>query len=309
MSTERLDISKIYSPARLSRILALKPDKLDADYKSHIVELLRDFEGKCNPEGFIKPGSVKNVEHDQLFTESDRFRGYTRIPVTFTADVCYPTHGDIINCQVKHFNQFGIMAVAGPLNIVVIPSKDTDVGDQMREQILSVEVVSTRFHPDDTQIEVYAKIPGDLPEVADNEEQVGGEETETSSESEASESEESSAEHSTSSDRDSDKEPKTEESEESEDSEASDEEDEEDEEDEGAEETETEEGKEKKTSIVVNFDQEDDDGDKDGGYDFERPRKDEEYDEYESDGDTADVDNPDEDEEDESEEESEEADN
>jgi DNA-directed RNA polymerase subunit E'/Rpb7 len=123
--------------------------------EENILAVLRkEVEDKVTPEGYVEKGSVEIKDHGPLMTEVIRFRGYARVDVTFVANVCNPTKGDILECQVKRFNQFGIMGTAGPLNIVILESdKQVHVG-----QILEVRVVTRKLLLNDNQINVYSRL-------------------------------------------------------------------------------------------------------------------------------------------------------
>lgn len=151
-----MDLSSIYDKTRMTRILAIRPSMLTSDIENNILSVLRkDVEDKVVPEGYVEKGSVEIKNHGPLMTEVIRFNGYTRVDVTFTANVCNPTKGDILECEVKRFNQFGIRAVAGPLNIVILEKKGFQVS---AGQILKVRVVARQLLLNNNQINVVAQL-------------------------------------------------------------------------------------------------------------------------------------------------------
>lgn len=218
--TSQLDLSKIYTNTRMDRIVALGPSMLTSEFSTHLINVLRkDVEGKCNPEGYVEAGSVEIQDHGWFCTEAGRFRGKVRVPVTFTANVCNLTQGDIIECQVKSFNQFGIMAASGPLNVVIPTTDQADLQVHVG-QVLKAMVVNRQFKLNDDVIEVYATLVSDknvvdLPEEeltdidtdaktdaedtgedTDAESQRGGDDSDSSSTSSSSDTESSSDEDS-----------------------------------------------------------------------------------------------------------------
>ena len=155
----QFDISKIYTRTKMKRIVAIKPSDLNTEFDKNLLNTLRtNVEGKCNREGYIEKGSVEIINHGTLDTEVIRYKGDVRVKVNFSAKVVNPVKGDIIECKVKRFNQFGIMAYAGPLNIV-IPFENKQKNTNFNiGQILKVEIVESDIVLNQTQIDVYAKL-------------------------------------------------------------------------------------------------------------------------------------------------------
>lgn len=153
--TSQLDLSKIYTRTRMTRRLAIPPSMLTSNIEENLFNILRkEVEGKVVAEGFVEEGSVEIKDHGPFETEVIRFNGFARVNVTFVANVCNPTKDDEIDCEVKRFNQFGIMAIAGPLNIVIQGSKKKiQLG-----QILKVRVISRKLRLNDNQIDVYSQL-------------------------------------------------------------------------------------------------------------------------------------------------------
>jgi DNA-directed RNA polymerase subunit E'/Rpb7 len=156
--TSQLDLSKIYTRTKMKRIVAMPASELNTMFDENLLNTLRtNVEGKCNREGYIEKGSVEITNHGTLDTEVIRYRGDVRVKVNFTAKVVNPVKGDVIECKVKRFNQFGIMASAGPLNIV-IPFENKQKNTNFNiGQILKVEIVESDIVLNQNQIDVYAK--------------------------------------------------------------------------------------------------------------------------------------------------------
>jgi DNA-directed RNA polymerase subunit E'/Rpb7 len=156
--TSSLDLSKIYTKTKMKRIVAIPASDLNTMFDENLLNTLRtNVEGKCNREGYIEKGSVEIINHGTLNTEVIRYRGDVRVKVNFTAKVVNPVKGDIIECKIKRFNQFGIMAFAGPLNIVIpFENKEKNINFNIG-QILKVEIVESDIVLNQNQIDVYAK--------------------------------------------------------------------------------------------------------------------------------------------------------
>lgn len=154
----QFDLSNIYTRTKMNRIVAIRASELNRNFDENLLNTLRtNVEGKCNREGYIEKGSVEIINHGTLDTEVIRYRGDVRVKVNFTAKVVNPVKGDVIECKVKRFNQFGIMASAGPLNIVIPFENKQKNNNFIIGQILKVEIVESEIVLNQTQIDVYAK--------------------------------------------------------------------------------------------------------------------------------------------------------
>ena len=154
--TSQLDLSKLYTRSKMKRTIAVPSSELTTKFDENlIIKLRNEVEGKCNREGYIEKGSIEIIDHGTLDTEVIRYRGDVRVRVTFTGKVVNPVFGEIVECQVRRFNDFGIMATAGPLNIV-IPFSDRKEVTFNVGQILRVKVVETTLVLNDDHIDVYA---------------------------------------------------------------------------------------------------------------------------------------------------------
>jgi DNA-directed RNA polymerase subunit E'/Rpb7 len=147
----------IYTTLKMERIIALNPSDINTNFKQNLLNTLRnEVEGKCNKEGYIEKGSVEITDNGNLYTEVIRYRGHVRVKVIFIGRVVNPTKDDIIECKIKRYNQFGIMAISGPLNIV-IPFDDKHKNTNFNiGQSLKVRIVESELILNSNQINVCA---------------------------------------------------------------------------------------------------------------------------------------------------------
>jgi DNA-directed RNA polymerase subunit E'/Rpb7 len=147
----------IYTTLKMERIIAINPSEINTEFKQNLLNILRnEVEGKCNKEGYIEKGSIDITNYGNLYTEVIRYRGDIRVKVIFTAKVVNPTKDDIIECKIKRYNQFGIMAISGPLNIV-IPFDDKHQNTNFNiGQSLKVKIVESELILNSNQINVCA---------------------------------------------------------------------------------------------------------------------------------------------------------
>jgi len=154
--TSQLDITNIYTRTKMKRIVTIPASELTTKFDENLLLKLRnEVEGKCNKEGYIEKGSVKIINHGTLDTTVIRYKGDVSIPVEFTGKVVNPVIGEVIECQVRRFNDFGLMAAAGPLNIVVPFGNKKSTGFNVGQK-LKVKVIKSDIILNDNHIDVYA---------------------------------------------------------------------------------------------------------------------------------------------------------
>ena len=155
--TDQSDNANIYTRSKMSTIITIPASELTTDFdKNLLIKLRNEFEGKCNENGYIEKGSIEIIDHDTLNTEVIRFSGSVRVKVYYTGKVVNPIKGDIIECKIKRFNQFGLMAYVGPLNIVIPFDNDNKLNDFKEGQNLKVKIVDSEIILNDNQMSVYA---------------------------------------------------------------------------------------------------------------------------------------------------------
>ena len=154
--TSQLDISKLYTRTKMKRVIAVSSSELTNRFDENLmVKLRNEVEGKCNREGYIEKGSIEIIDHGTLDTEVIRYKGDVRVKVTFTGKVVNPIFGEIIECQIRRYNDFGIMANAGPLHIVIPFGDKKDTTFNIGQKI-KVKVVESTLVLNDDHIDVYA---------------------------------------------------------------------------------------------------------------------------------------------------------
>lgn len=151
-----LDISNIYTRTKMKRIVTIPASELTTLFNENLfLKLRNEVEGKCNKEGYIEKGSVEIINHGTLNTTVIQYKGNVRVSVEFTGKVVNPVVGEVIECQVRRFNDFGLMAFAGPLNIVIPFGNKKSTGFNIGQK-LKVKVVKSNIILNDNHINVYA---------------------------------------------------------------------------------------------------------------------------------------------------------
>lgn len=124
----------------------------------------KNIEGRCIPEGFIKPGSVKVLKYSGGTVNGDKIEFQT----VFECMVCHPVEGMVIeNCNVKTITKAGVHAEVndntGVVPVVVFVARDhhftnKKFADIKENDMITVEVIGVRFELNDPYICVIAKL-------------------------------------------------------------------------------------------------------------------------------------------------------
>ena len=141
------DIFNNYVILKMSRILTINANELNTNFNNNLLNILKNEVGGCKNEGYIDKESVKIINIGKLFTEVIRYRGSVRVKVDFTANVLNPLKDDIIQCKIKRKNQFGLMAIAGPINIVIpldninVDESKINIGETVKVKVVKSEII------------------------------------------------------------------------------------------------------------------------------------------------------------------------
>ena len=123
----------------------------------------KNTEGRCIPEGFIKPNSVKVLKYSSGTVNGDKIEFQT----VFECMVCHPVEGMLIECDVKTITKAGVHAEVndntGVVPVVVFVARDhhftnKKFADIKENDKITVEVIGVRFELNDPYICVIAKL-------------------------------------------------------------------------------------------------------------------------------------------------------
>lgn len=100
--------------------IVIEPHKIDKKIDEVITfNLKRIIEGKCLDKGFVREGSVELIKRSMGFFSGSLFNASVKFRVVYSCDLCNPSKGDKIKCNVGNINESGILADLGPLKIIV----------------------------------------------------------------------------------------------------------------------------------------------------------------------------------------------
>lgn len=153
--------NNIYFNNILIKNINVKSKYLNEDIEKYIETYLKNkVEGLCIDEGYIKPDSVKIIKRSVGMLLGSRFTGDITYEVVYTADVCNPVIGNILDCKVKFINKLGILGYNGPISIIVGKQlhNNEDFKNINRDDIIKVEVIAKKFSLNDKEIKIVGKL-------------------------------------------------------------------------------------------------------------------------------------------------------
>jgi DNA-directed RNA polymerase subunit E'/Rpb7 len=123
--------------------------------------LKSNFEGKCVAEGYIKPESIKIVRRSFGSILGSRFTGDITYMIEYSADICNPVIGNVIECTVKNINKLGLLCNNGPITIIVgkkFHDNLEDINKIKEGDKINVEIIAKKIQLNKEEIQVVGKI-------------------------------------------------------------------------------------------------------------------------------------------------------
>jgi DNA-directed RNA polymerase subunit E'/Rpb7 len=148
-------------------------------------KLREQHEGKCNSNGFVKPGSLKLLGRSMGVAENGRFTGNLIFDCKMSCDVLYPTAGSLVDATIIKVNKMGAYAVFEEAIRILLP-RDLHIGnvdfDALKEgDTVQVRLDRSRFQTKDAFIMAVGRLNASAvarPIAEEEEEEVSEEEQE-----------------------------------------------------------------------------------------------------------------------------------
>ena len=127
-----------------------------------VQRLQQKHEGKCNANGYVRPGSIELLGRSMGTAENGKFTGNMVYDCKFKCDVLYPTGGTITDALVIKVNKMGAYAVYEEAIRILLP-RDLHVSnvdfDNIKEgDTVRTQIERTRFAANDTYIMAVGKL-------------------------------------------------------------------------------------------------------------------------------------------------------
>tara|TARA_X000000950_G_scaffold285923_1_gene393237 strand:+ start:1102 stop:1656 length:555 start_codon:yes stop_codon:yes gene_type:complete len=155
----------VYIPSVLNSKVIMSINEIGRNIKQNLEKMIQfNTEGKCIPDGFIRPNSVKILSYSSgnVCNENVEFQ------VVYECMICHPVEGMIIdNCVVRTITKAGIHAEVvddnGAVPITIFIARDHHFSDSKFSKIkvddkIKVTVIGSRFELNDKYISVIANI-------------------------------------------------------------------------------------------------------------------------------------------------------
>ena len=155
-------MDNIYFNCILTKKIIIKAEYLNENIEKYIEDTLKlKVEGICVDEGYVKPDTIKILKKSIGMLLGSRFTGDITYNIAYTAEICNPVIGNVIDCKVKFINKLGIMGHNGPITIIVGKQfcTDNNILNKISENdVIKVEVIAKKFSLNDKLIKIVAKL-------------------------------------------------------------------------------------------------------------------------------------------------------
>ena len=159
-------IIEVYSKALLTKEIAISMKAVVKDLKSKLERKIKQLtEGKCIPEGYVKPQSIKILTYSSgRLTEGDNIY----FEVVYECDICLPVEGMLMEAVTKNVTKAGIRAeiirediTESP--VVIFLARDhhynMDYFSTIKENdSIKIRVIGIRYELNDKYISVIAEL-------------------------------------------------------------------------------------------------------------------------------------------------------
>ena len=101
-------IDSIYNTGLITRRITMNFNQVSNNLIHKLQSIISDkYEGKCSPEGFIKPDSCSVINYSSGLLVEDKIL----FDVVVKCLICLPVEGTVIQCSVKNITKAGIRAI------------------------------------------------------------------------------------------------------------------------------------------------------------------------------------------------------
>ncbi len=158
-------MENIYYKCILKKKIKVEPKYLNEYLDKFLLNYLQNkIEGKCMDEGYIRPESIKLLKRSAGQLLGSRFTGDITYEVAYSAEVCNPSLGSIIDAKVQYVTKVGLMCLNGPLSLFVPKVNHENNLDNFLKiktgDTVRIEVISKKYSLNDTEIKITGKIHG-----------------------------------------------------------------------------------------------------------------------------------------------------
>ena len=155
-------IDDIYFNTKLKKRVVISSNKINKNLDETLKEILvNELEGKCVKEGYVKEDSIEIIERSSPYLYGNQFNGNIAIDIIYRAKIWCPMRNSIIECSIEKINKLGILAINGPLYIIIARQfhKDKSYFKDLDEtKRVLAKVIDKRFNINEKKISVIAEL-------------------------------------------------------------------------------------------------------------------------------------------------------
>jgi DNA-directed RNA polymerase subunit E'/Rpb7 len=153
--------TELYKNIILDEFIYLKAGDLNNKIDDIILlKLKKKVEGKCIKIGYVMPDSIKIIMRSLGIINNSNFDGITTYKVKYTADICNPVIGSIIECAVGNIDKSQIICYIdnpdkSPLEIYLFKHHhlgNTEFAQLQKGDVINVKIGGNKWEYRDKQI-------------------------------------------------------------------------------------------------------------------------------------------------------------
>jgi DNA-directed RNA polymerase subunit E'/Rpb7 len=159
------NVESLFVNSLLSTKVVLPFSDIGKNYKDIIQSKIAEgIEGKCGPDGYVKPHSVELIEHSSGKVDID----HVEFQASYRCDICLPQEDMIIECTTKTITQkAGIHAeclLDGVPFVSVFISRDNNLDNPQfatikeSNMVIQAKIIGVLFELNDRTITVMADL-------------------------------------------------------------------------------------------------------------------------------------------------------
>lgn len=154
----------VYARNMISSKIHLKMSEIGDSTKQNLErKIVQKTEGKCIPEGFVRPDSVKIITYSSGVIKMN----VVEFQVVFECLICNPVEGQIVECTTKTITKAGIHAEVMTdrkfIPVKIFVARDHNYANRLfgnitENETISVRIIGKRFELNDPYIVAIASL-------------------------------------------------------------------------------------------------------------------------------------------------------
>lgn len=154
----------IYRSNTLIRKIYVEFSSIGQNLNEVLIHILKkNYEGKCNKEGFIKRDSINIISYNGGLMLGN----HVIYDVVFKCKVCNPPQGMLINCNIVNITKAGIRAIYGDNEdespLIIFIARDHNYDNEIfngldLKDTIKTRVIGTRYELNDNKIHVISEL-------------------------------------------------------------------------------------------------------------------------------------------------------